>query len=69
MAEYTALSFLIQVRPHFSLKVNFVKSPPQFLAITYQMRQYMYWLWMTLSVAVLFAYKWLHNFVKALDEI
>ena len=24
---------------------------------------------MTLSVAVLFAYKWLHNFLKALDEI
>ena len=69
MAEYTALSFLIEVRPHFLLKVNFVKRPPQFLAITYQMRQYMYWLWMTLSVAVRFAYKWLHNFVKALDEI
>ena len=44
--EYTALSFLIQVRPHLSLKVNFVKSLPQVFATTYQMRQYMYWLWM-----------------------
>ena len=35
-AGYTALSFLIQVRPMISsLKVNFVKSPPQFLIITY----------------------------------
>jgi len=37
---YTALSFLIQVRLHISVKVNSVKIPPQFLIITFQMRQY-----------------------------
>ena len=67
MVGYTALSFLIQVRPHLSLKVNFVKS--QFLVITYQMRQCVYWFMSEACVEVLFAYKWLHNFVKALDEI
>ena len=39
MVGYTALSFVIQVRPHFLLKVNFVEDPPQFLIITYHMRQ------------------------------
>ena len=42
---YVALRFLTQVRPHLSRKVTFVKSLPQSLIITYQMRQYMYWLW------------------------
>ena len=44
MVGYTALSFLIQVRPHLSPKVNFVKSPPQFSIVTYQLKQYLYWL-------------------------
>ena len=34
MVGYTALSFVIQVRPHFLLKVNFVEDPPQFLIIS-----------------------------------
>ena len=42
---YVALRFLTQVRPLLSRKVTFVKSLPQSLIITYQMRQYMYWLW------------------------
>ena len=33
MVGYSALNFLIQVRPHLLLKVNFVKGPPQFLII------------------------------------
>ena len=68
---YTALNFVIQERPHLLLKVNFVESPPQFLIIINQMRQYMYWLWMkyVLQSCLLIAYKWLHNFAKPLDEI
>ena len=42
---YTALRFLTQVRPHLSRKVTCVKSLLQSLIITYQVRQYMYWLW------------------------
>ena len=44
MVGYKALSLLIRVRLHLSLKVNSVKIPRQFLIITYQLRQYMYWL-------------------------
>ena len=36
---YEKKSFLIQVRPHLLLKVNFVQDQPQFLIITHRMRQ------------------------------
>ena len=65
MVEYTALSFLIQIRPHLSLKV---KSPSVFSY--YSQNETIHVLVMNEAcVAVLFAYKWLHNFVKTLDEI
>ena len=65
---YTALRFLTQVRPHLSRKVTFVKSLPQ--RLNYLSNETIHVLVMSEAcVAILFAYKCLYSFVKALDEI
>ena len=69
MVGYTALNFHIQARFHLSLKVNFVKGPPQIFNY-YLFNETMHVLVMNEACeAVLFGYKWLHSFVKALDEV
>ena len=65
---YTVLRFLTQVRPHLSRKVTCKKSPSEFNY--YLSNETIHVLVMSEAfVAILFAYKWLYNFVKALDEI
>ena len=66
MVGYTALSFLIQIRPHLLLKVNFVKKSPS--VFSYYLQNEIIHV-VVMNEACVAVYKWLHNFVKALDEI
>jgi len=61
-----ALSFLIQVTLHLSLKVNSVKISPSFY---YLSNKTIHVFLVNEAFFSFHSYEWLHNFVKALDEI